>query len=247
MSANSDQPLDCTPAFSCGDAVAIAQSAFGIAGAAQPLPSERDQNFALTTREGTRYVLKIAKSDEDPQVLDFQNSALKHLHSHPTGLCIPALIPARDGADLVQIRGMGGRSYFSRMLNWIEGDIFAHASPHDAVLLDSLGTSLAAVDAALASFRHPAMNRKLHWDLRHVGLALEHLPLLAPQRRDLVGEFRAGWENVDWSTLRSSVIHGDANDYNLIVRDGRIVGLLDFGDMVHSATICDLEIGRAHV
>jgi Ser/Thr protein kinase RdoA (MazF antagonist) len=42
------------------------------------------------------------------------------------------------------------------------------------------------------------------------------------------------------------VIHGDANDYNVIVGAGRMVGLLDFGDMSHSATICDLAIALAY-
>jgi Ser/Thr protein kinase RdoA (MazF antagonist) len=46
--------------------------------------------------------------------------------------------------------------------------------------------------------------------------------------------------------LRHSVIHGDANDYNVLVRQGRVAGLLDFGDMVYSATACDLAIAIAY-
>ena len=42
------------------------------------------------------------------------------------------------------------------------------------------------------------------------------------------------------------MIHGDANDYNVIVGAGRMVGLLDFGDMVHSATVCDLAVALAY-
>jgi Ser/Thr protein kinase RdoA (MazF antagonist) len=42
------------------------------------------------------------------------------------------------------------------------------------------------------------------------------------------------------------VIHGDANDYNVIVGAGRMVGLLDFGDMVYSATVCELAIALAY-
>ena len=43
--------------------------------------------------------------------------------------------------------------------------------------------------------------------------------------------------------LRKSVIHNDANDYNVIVggnddlygRNQRVVGVIDFGDMVYTA------------
>jgi len=49
--------------------------------------------------------------------------------------------------------------------------------------------------------------------------------------------------------LRLSVIHNDPNDYNVLV-DGeftRVVGLIDFGDMVHSYTIADLAVAIAYV
>jgi Ser/Thr protein kinase RdoA (MazF antagonist) len=42
------------------------------------------------------------------------------------------------------------------------------------------------------------------------------------------------------------VIHGDANDYNVVVRNGKVAGFLDFGDSVHSATVCDLAIAMTY-
>src|SRR6185369_6185538 len=49
--------------------------------------------------------------------------------------------------------------------------------------------------------------------------------------------------------LRAQVMHGDANDNNLLV-DGavgqRIVGLIDFGDAIHSATIGELAVAGAY-
>src|SRR5262249_36805252 len=57
------------------------------------------------------------------------------------------------------------------------------------------------------------------------------------------------------SELRRSVIHGDANDFNVIVDDGpdmatrrrRVVGVIDFGDMVHSYTVANLAVAAAYV
>ena len=47
--------------------------------------------------------------------------------------------------------------------------------------------------------------------------------------------------------LRRSVIHGDANDYNVLVGGDRVVGLIDFGDMVYSWTVGNLAIALAYV
>src|SRR6185503_13860961 len=47
--------------------------------------------------------------------------------------------------------------------------------------------------------------------------------------------------------LRRSVIHGDANDYNVLVDMDVVVGLIDFGDMVYSWTIGNLAIAIAYV
>jgi Ser/Thr protein kinase RdoA (MazF antagonist) len=49
------------------------------------------------------------------------------------------------------------------------------------------------------------------------------------------------------SKLPSSVIHGDANDHNVIVEGEKVVGLIDFGDMIHSFTVGDLAIAIAYV
>jgi Ser/Thr protein kinase RdoA (MazF antagonist) len=50
------------------------------------------------------------------------------------------------------------------------------------------------------------------------------------------------------SDLRRSVIHGDANDYNVLVdpESMTVSGLIDFGDMVYSYTVGDLAIAIAY-
>jgi Ser/Thr protein kinase RdoA (MazF antagonist) len=51
------------------------------------------------------------------------------------------------------------------------------------------------------------------------------------------------------SELRRSVIHGDANDYNVLVdpESMTVSGLIDFGDMIYSYTVGDLAIALAYV
>ena len=235
-----------TPQLTAAEAVNIARSVFGLTATAASLPSERDQNFLLHTAAGERFVLKIAKSDEDRTVLEFQNAALKHVTARAPALAVPRVWPTRDGADLTQIRDRREQAHYIRLIGWLDGQMLADSAPHDEALLASLGTTLGEVDRALQGFSHVAMRRELHWDLRRANLALAHLPLLAPEQQSIVSTFMQAWSEIDWHKLRHAVIHGDANDHNVLVRQGRVVGLIDFGDMVHSAVVCDLAIASAY-
>ena len=67
-------------------------------GAPTPLPSERDQNFRLTTADDRRFVLKIANATEPPEILEFQNAALEHLASREPGLAVPRVLRSVSGA-----------------------------------------------------------------------------------------------------------------------------------------------------
>ena len=67
------------PKFTEDDAVRIAEKLFAFDATAKLLPSERDQNFRLTTAADESFVLKIANPTELEAVLDFQNQAMMHI------------------------------------------------------------------------------------------------------------------------------------------------------------------------
>src|SRR5207244_4725625 len=107
-------------------------------------------------------------------------------------------------------------------------------------------------DAALDEFSHPAATREFYWDLRNAAMAQKFVGLLPDHRRHLVERFFAEWQKIDWSRLRFSNIHNDANDYNILVRgsgasEHRVTAILDYGDVVHSATVCNLAVALAYV
>lgn len=237
---------DPTPRFTPAEAVRIAREIFGVTATAAPLPSERDQNFALMMSAGEKIILKIAKADEEKEVVEFQNAALRHVALKAPELAISRLVPAASGDDIAAVQDDSGRSFFVRLVTWVDGELFVGSRRQAPALLASLGDALARLDAALAGFHHPGMHRTLPWDLRHIDLALEHLPLLSEEQRHVVQQLRPAWERVDWSRLRTSVIYNDANDHNVLVREGRVIGFVDFGDMVHSAVVCDLAIALAY-
>jgi len=220
------------PRLTAEAAVWLAHELYGVRVSADPLPSERDQNFLLTTAAGDRFVLKLANREEHRDVLDFQHQLLERL----SGLGFPRVAG--------EIAAAG--PYLARMLTWVEGEVLAKVAPHSDELLVSLGRKMGQIDRALAGFDHPAAHRELRWDIRRAGDARAHLHLLPERRRRIVEAGFSAWERIDWGRLRHGVIHGDANDYNVLVRDGRVVSVLDLGDSVYTAVVCDLAIAIAY-
>ena len=258
----------------------IAAELYGLTVSASPLPSERDQNFLLCdaslkerppSRSGycpeasqstdcpepshsgesnEQFVLKIANSGEAFEILELQNELIRFLTASKIELEFPRIVQTKTGADIAAITGENGHEHFVRLLTWLDGVCFAKAETHDRKLLSSLGRALAQMDAALAEFSHPAARRSFYWDLRNAGMARESIGLLPESRRPLLERFFTEWEKIDWSSLRFSVIHNDANDYNVLVSEApeqRVTAILDYGDLVHTATVCELAVALAYV
>jgi 4-aminobutyrate aminotransferase-like enzyme/Ser/Thr protein kinase RdoA (MazF antagonist) len=237
------------------EAARIAREVWALDAQAVELPSERDQNFRLDADAGT-VVLKIAGEAETEAALDMQDRALAWLEARAPELAVPRVVPARDGARLVPVE-VGGARRFARVLTYLPGTLLVHARPQDPALLTDLGRFLGRLDEALRAFAHPAaVDRDLAWNpavseeivARHLGAIAE------PERRALVGKFlahrRALVEPV-FASLRRSVIHHDANDWNVLVGEPRmegrsVTGLLDFGDMLEAPTVCELAVAAAY-
>jgi Ser/Thr protein kinase RdoA (MazF antagonist) len=239
--------LDSIPRFTAARALTIAHKHYGIEGRVTALPSERDQNFLIVDARGAKFVLKIANRDDAPELLEFQHQAMRRVAAARCDCRVQEIVRSLGGADLSEIRDRAaGVRHCVRVTTWLPGDVLAKCVPRRPELLESIGAGMARIDAALRGFTHPAMHRVLQWDLRHAGLAREHAHLLPPARRIRVERVFAEWETIAWTRLRHSVIHNDANDYNVLIEDGRMTGLLDFGDLVHSAAVCDLAIALAY-
>src|SRR5579859_2560887 len=243
------------PAFTERDAESIALDVYGMQVEARVLPGEHDRNFELETGGGQRFVLKIARAGEQWETLDLQNQALAHLAQQAPDLHIPRLLTTRAGKVIATIKGGGETTHLMRLLSYLPGRALAQTKPHSPALLRSLGTMLGTLDKALLTFTHPAAQRELKWDISRASWIREYLHYIpSPQRRELVERLLTRFE-MDalplLPALRQSVIHNDANDYNVLVDYTGpdhipVMSLLDFGDMLHAPTISELAIAAAY-
>ena len=237
--------LEHTPAFDVESAAAVADKYFGIRASASPLPSERDQNFLLTNSDGEKFVLKIANALEARAFLEAQNAVLAHLAGR-ISFCQRLLLTV-SGVETALVHGPNGTTHFARVVHYLPGVPLGEVQPQSNELLRDLGRKLGALDRALADFDHPAVHRDFHWDLANGNRILSEYGELIedPTLRDIALKCRFDLGR----DLRRSVIHGDPNDYNVLVdtEPMKVVGLLDFGDMVYSYTVGNLAIAIAYV
>jgi Ser/Thr protein kinase RdoA (MazF antagonist) len=110
------------------------------------------------------------------------------------------------------------------------------------------------LDVALLDFDRAAIHRDFHWDLANWKTVIGGYSKLISDEvlRAAVLDYAKVFETDVARVLprlRRSVIHGDTNDYNILINDecSEIVGIIDFGDMVHSYTVADLAIALAYV
>jgi 4-aminobutyrate aminotransferase-like enzyme/Ser/Thr protein kinase RdoA (MazF antagonist) len=242
-----------TPRFSIAEATSLAKELYGLRAMATPLPSERDQNFLLETESGEKFVFKIANALEDRALLDAQHAAMTHI-AQQISLC-PRVVPALSGEMITTVESPTGVKNFVRLFTSLPGVPLAEVHPHSPELLRDLGRKIGQLDRALTTFDHAAVHRNFHWDLaKGVKVINEYGVLIADAGvRDLIYKFASNLERdlaPSLSRLGTSVIHNDANDYNILVSGGdgnaRVTGVLDFGDMVHSFTVGDLAVAIAY-
>ncbi len=250
MSSNVlDQPA---PDISLEVAARIAREAFALEGELKPLVAERDCNFALTTLDLQRYVLKFSHSAEDPGVLDLQNQSFLHLQQYAPEVPAPRLVLTVDGQTGYRYRLPGGDACQVRMVSWLQGRIYNEVA-HSPALRHSLGAMTARLDKGLRGFAHSYGLHDLKWRMEQAPEALELLRYIPDaQQRALAQKVLE-----DFSTrlaprlgaLRGQIIHNDASDCNVLVAEEDpecVCGIIDFGDMTHSALINGLAVACAY-
>jgi len=245
------------PRFDADGAARIARQLYGIDAAVLRLPSERDQNFLLTTTAGERRILKIANALERPELLEAQQAAMAHVGSH-LAAC-PRPLPTLSGDIVTRIPGDEGRTHLVWAITHVPGAPLGTVRHRTRALLEDFGRMIASLGCALDDFDHLGLHRDFHWDLANARRVVdEYRPLVSDPELGraidtIVERFDADVRQL-LAELPKRAIHNDLNDYNVLVTtvgaeaDGaRVTGIVDFGDIVHSFRIADLAIAGAYM
>jgi hydroxylysine kinase len=231
----------------------LVEASYGLEVNVERLSAERDEIFKLQDRTGRHYTLKVAHGQEDSGAIDFETRALLHVAERDPQLPTPRLVQTLDGEYVLTPRWDDSPPAAVRLFHWLSGAPLSSA-PRSLPQTETLGTLLARLGRALSQFQHPMQGRHMDWDLRHTGRLSPLVDALADDSHRMLAHraLNAFLERVPerLAGQRSQVIYNDLNPHNVLVDSHdpeHVTGIIDFGDVAHTALINDAAIGAAYL
>ncbi|NQT63848.1 MAG: phosphotransferase [Candidatus Marinimicrobia bacterium] len=205
-------------------------------------------NYLIKTECG-KYIFKTyPKSTESIALVKAENETLLFLQSRSNNQ-FPKPIPFIDGS-LIKVLQIEGQESTCRMLSFLEGQSFGDVL-HSRILFQSLGVFLAQMNLELQSFSNYTIEaRQWEWGIQYLNLNKKYIKEIddSKDRNIIIYFFQQFEENVSpvLHQLRKSIIHNDANEWNVLVSNGEVSGLIDFGDLAYSPLITELAVAIAY-
>jgi 4-aminobutyrate aminotransferase-like enzyme/Ser/Thr protein kinase RdoA (MazF antagonist) len=218
---------------------------FNLSGTIKTLEGYDELNFFLTTTNQKKYIVKVANSSHVFSFIEAQAQMLLHLSKTPLAPYFQQNV-LNNQNEAITYFSKEGTTYCIRVLNFLEGTFWYEIKNHAPALLYALGNFLGSMDKSLQHFSNPSMHREYTWDISTTLNARYKLDAIQdPEKRRMVGYFMQQFETIvvpQIYTLRKGYVHNDANDYNVLISDDKIAGLIDFGDMVYTAIINNVAV-----
>ncbi len=202
-------------------------------------------NYKVTAGSGVYVLKKYGYTKEIEALINEEDLMLTQL-ALIGGADFPATVVTNTQENHVITNGN-----IYRLLTYVHGDFLAQV-PHTPTLLHSFGRFLAKMDQVIYNGYHAAVQAKeTPWDLKHFNVNYAYLDYVEdPKQRSLVEYFFLQYDTLVLpvqSGLRKGIIHNDANDWNVLVNQGVVSGIIDFGDMCHSWLINELAVAITYV
>lgn len=238
---------DQVPNFTNESIARILLELYGLKGDISPLVSFEDQN-ALIKTSGETYVFKIANQKWTHEFLQMQTNVLGYLKERAPELVFPDIVKTFQGQSITYVDGFG-----IRLLTYLEGDLYTH-TPKSPELYQDIGRFMGQFSAAMVNYSAEVEEGSDElWKLDNVMACKDYLSeVIDADAKDRIARLYDVYEEKilpKLSGLRKAVIHGDANEQNILVASDnpkKVSGLIDFGEMQWASQINDLAITLAY-
>jgi Ser/Thr protein kinase RdoA (MazF antagonist) len=230
-------------------AVSLAREHYGLEARAARLTGERDENFRISAADGGEFVLKVAHPAESPEVGDLINAALLHLERYDPRFPCPRVVRERRGDTQIRFSDDSGAARTARLLSYLPGSPLGNAASSRRLRAEC-GRLGGRLTRALQTFEHPGAHRPVVWDVRHAAYLVRLLGQVPgfPYPADATAVLERIVPRIEsgFPRLRQQIVHNDLNPLNLLVSGaGEVTGIIDFGDMTHTAVIADVAVTAA--
>ena len=200
-----------------------------------------NENYLIETVNNKYIFKKYPYSTELESIIQSENDALLFLSDNNNKFPVP--IQTADGL-YIKIHEIDGKKYICRMLSFLNGEMLGSIKNTKEVF-QSFGIFLAKMNKKLQSYNNATIKSRIwNWDLQHFHLNKKYIDDIAKAKdRSLVKYFFYQFEenvNPVIPSLRKSIIHSDANEWNVLIRNGEVSSIIDFGDLVYSPLINEI-------
>lgn len=206
------------------------------------LVGEVNDNYLVRSAD-EKYIFKGSKVDAEAIDFASDESVLLELLSNTLPGYFQKPVKNTNG-NYLHINDKSQTAY--RLFHYIEGGLFANAE-HSVSLFESFGNLLAKMDKGLIGKRFLRIqSRKYDWDILNFDYNLKNIQYIHKiTDRRLVEYYHLQFNEIVKPLipeLRQSIIHGDANDLNVLVKNDKVSGIIDFGDSTYSLLINELAV-----
>jgi 4-aminobutyrate aminotransferase-like enzyme len=202
-------------------------------------------NYNIVTSTKEEFIYKTYKYSKDIRDLILAENEILLFLQDEFDSQTPEPIPFKDKSYIKTLDSEQGK-IVCRMLSFLQGEFLGDAK-HTSSLFSSLGTFLGKLDLKLRDINNYTIQaRQWEWDIQYIDLNKKYIDLIPNAKdRNIVNYFFDQYEEHVRPlipSLRKQIIHNDANEWNVLVQDGVISGIIDFGDLAHSFLINELAI-----
>ena len=210
------------------------------------LDGYENENYRIKTGSD-QYIFKTYQyidNDELLALVKAENETLLFLQKTPNKN-YPKPIPFLDGS-YIKILTIYGEKKICRMLTFLDGEFLGDIKPTKN-LFESFGIFLAETDIKLQKLSNYTIKaREQVWDIQYLDLNKKFINDIPNAKdRNIVNYFFQQFEEIvrpELPYLRKQIIHNDANEWNVLSKNGEVTGFIDFGDLAHSLLINELAI-----
>jgi ethanolamine-phosphate phospho-lyase len=208
-----------------------------------------NENYLLDSHEGKRFILKkYPFSKNNISLISSENDCLIHLNKKSNN-SYPSPIFSRNN-EYLEIICSKKDKYIIRVLSYLKGKFLGEIQVTDDILT-SIGELVGKLSRHLNNYSNDSISsRKWEWDIQYLNLNKKFLRYIEdPKERKIVIYFFQQFDEFvkpKLEKLRTSIIHNDTNEWNVLIKKNKELGIIDFGDLTESQLVNEVAISMTY-
>jgi ethanolamine-phosphate phospho-lyase len=208
----------------------------------KPLDGYCSANYKVSLDNGNHYLVKVYNSQDFKRIKEEERIIallLPHLQVH---------LPESVQLDILD---SAPKDSYIRITKFIEGSTLTKDLASDD-LLAIIAETAAQMLYSLQSIESDIIKAYEHdWNLRDALRNQSKIDFISnPSDKKIVQHYFSVFENEvlpQFHALRKSIIHGDLNEANIIIKNNTLNGFIDFGDISYAPVVCELAVLLTYV